>query len=50
VEVRIVSSADFGYKYLNRKKIDETIDDLLAASRSGDKKQVLEAAKALTEV
>lgn len=48
--MRITSSADFGYKYLNRRKIDSTIDDLLAASKSGDKAQVLEAAKALTQV
>jgi hypothetical protein len=50
VQVRIASTADFGYKYLNRQKIDNTVDDLLKAARSGDKAQVVQAAKALTEV
>ena len=50
VQVRIASSADFGYKYLNRQRIDTTVDDLLKAARSGNKAQVVEAAKALTEV
>ncbi len=35
---------------MNRRKIDSTIDNLLAASKSGNKAQVVEAAKALTEV
>ncbi len=50
VQVRIASTADFGYKYLNRQKIDNTVDNLLAAAKSGNKAQVVDAAKALTEV
>ena len=50
VEIRITSSADFGYNYINRLKFESNLDDLLRAARSKDKAKVVEAARAITEV
>lgn len=45
VEVRILSEADFDYKYFDRYRFKSAIEDLEAASRKRDKDAVVAAAK-----
>lgn len=50
VEVRIASSAEFGYKYLERQRFNAAVDTLASAAKSKDKAQVIEAAREITQI
>ena len=50
VEVRILSEADFNYKYFDRIRFRAAVDDLTSATKEGDKTAVVQAAKELTGV
>jgi hypothetical protein len=50
VEVRILSEADFNYKYFDRVRFRAAVEDLTSATKGGDKAAVVQAAKELTGV
>lgn len=50
VEVRITSSAEFGYKFLERQRFNRAVDALAAASKSKDKEQFVKAAREISEI
>jgi hypothetical protein len=50
VEERILSEADFKYKYFDRVRFRAAVEDLTSATKEGDKEAVVQAAKELTGV
>lgn len=50
VEVRIASSAEFGYKYLERQRFNAAVDALAKAAKKKDKDEVMRAAREITDI